>query len=105
MIPPVMLAASDVPWRQDRRAGGRVELYISVWLTAGLRCVGSAGRQHVPRRLALGQRRDPEELGDRHAGLVVAAQLLRVVGHADRVGGEGGAMRRAGARSFMANPP
>src|SRR5439155_25657669 len=51
--------------------------------------------QHVPGVLAFRQGRDAQQIGDRHAGLVIAAQLLRVVGHADRVVGKGPALEIA----------
>src|SRR5207248_6755398 len=38
--------------------------------------------------LAGRQGRDAQQFGDRDAGLIIAAQLLRIVGYADRVVGE-----------------
>src|ERR1700730_8351234 len=60
--------------------------------------IGSASvpaAQHVPWGLAFRQGRDAQQFGDRHAGLVFAAQLLRIVGHADRIVGEGAALEVA----------
>src|SRR3989442_1128643 len=51
--------------------------------------------EHVPGGFALWQRRDAQEVGDRHAGLVVAHELLGVIGHADRVLGKGAAVEIA----------
>src|SRR3954447_3922564 len=88
--------------RNSRRRIGSVGFRPSVKKDAARVAFSSVMAQHVPGRLAFRQGRDAQQLGDRHPGLIISAQLLGVVGDADGVVGEGLALeiglalRRAG---------